>query len=100
MQRGCGVMREAASSRSRKKAAGQATDRDLLTFAIDANTDGQDFFIRKAIGWALRELAKRDPALVRSFVADRRAALSGLSQREALMNIGPQSTSGPVNEVP
>jgi len=77
----------------------EATDRDLLTFAIDGNTDGQDFFIRKAIGWALRELAKRDPAWVRSFVADRRAALSGLSQREALKNIGPQPTSGPVNEV-
>jgi 3-methyladenine DNA glycosylase AlkD len=77
----------------------EATDRDLLTFAIDANTDGQDFFIRKAIGWALRELAKRDPAWVQSFVADRRAALSGLSQREALKNIGPQATSGPVNEV-
>jgi 3-methyladenine DNA glycosylase AlkD len=66
-----------------------ATDRDLLTFAIDANTDGRDFFIRKAIGWALRELAKRDPAWVRSFVADHRAVLSGLSQREALKNIGP-----------
>jgi 3-methyladenine DNA glycosylase AlkD len=77
----------------------EATDRDLLTFAIDANTDGQDFFIRKAIGWALRELAKRDPAWVRSFVADRRAALSGLSQREAFKNIGPQPTSGPVSEV-
>jgi 3-methyladenine DNA glycosylase AlkD len=67
----------------------EAADRDLLTFAIDANTDGQDFFIRKAIGWALRELAKRDPAWVRSFVADRRAALSGLSRREALKNIDP-----------
>jgi 3-methyladenine DNA glycosylase AlkD len=77
----------------------EATDRDLLTFAIDANTDEQDFFIRKAIGWALRELAKRDPAWVRSFVADRRAALSGLSQREAFKNIGPQPTSGPVSEV-
>jgi 3-methyladenine DNA glycosylase AlkD len=70
-------------------------DRDLLSFAIDANTDGQDFFIRKAIGWALRELAKRDPAWVRSFVADRRAALSALSQREALKNIGPQPTGVP-----
>jgi len=67
----------------------EAADRDLLTFVIDANTNGQDFFIRKAIGWALRELAKRDPDWVRSFVADRRAALSGLSQREALKNIGP-----------
>jgi 3-methyladenine DNA glycosylase AlkD len=69
----------------------EATDRDLLAFAIDANTDGRDFFIRKAIGWALRDLAKRDPAWVRSFVADRGAALSGLSQREALKNIGPST---------
>jgi 3-methyladenine DNA glycosylase AlkD len=67
----------------------EATDRDLLTFAIDTNIDGRDFFIRKAIGWALREVAKRDPAWVRSFVANRPAGLSGLSQREALKNIGP-----------
>jgi 3-methyladenine DNA glycosylase AlkD len=44
-----------------------------------------DFFVRKAIGWALREYAKTDPAAVRAFVAA--TALSGLSRREALKNL-------------
>jgi 3-methyladenine DNA glycosylase AlkD len=65
-----------------------ATDRTLLTHAIDRNSDDQDFFIRKAIGWALREHAKVDPGWVRAFVASRDGALSGLSKREALKNIG------------
>jgi 3-methyladenine DNA glycosylase AlkD len=47
----------------------------------------KDFFIRKAIGWALREYAKTDPDAVRGFVADN-PDLSGLSRREALKNIG------------
>jgi 3-methyladenine DNA glycosylase AlkD len=64
-----------------------ATDRRLLTHAIDRNADDQDFFIRKAIGWALREHAKIDPEWVREFVTRRDGALSGLSKREALKNI-------------
>lgn len=44
-----------------------------------------DFFIRKAIGWALREVSKQDEARVRRFVAEHEAELSGLSKREALM---------------
>ncbi|MEV4617269.1 DNA alkylation repair protein [Asanoa sp. NPDC049573] len=44
-----------------------------------------DFFIRKAIGWALREYAKTDPDSVRAFVAA--TSLSGLSRREALKNL-------------
>ena len=63
-----------------------ATDRTLLTYAIDRNADDRDFFIRKAIGWALREHAKVDPGWVRAFVASRDGALSGLSKREALKN--------------
>ncbi|GAA1656178.1 DNA alkylation repair protein [Catellatospora bangladeshensis] len=45
-----------------------------------------DFFIRKAIGWALREHAKTDPAAVREFVAAQ-PGLSGLSRREALKHL-------------
>jgi 3-methyladenine DNA glycosylase AlkD len=47
-----------------------------------------DFFIRKAIGWALREYAKTDPFAVRQFVAVHRARLAPLSVREALKNVG------------
>ncbi|MEW2392647.1 DNA alkylation repair protein [Streptomyces venezuelae] len=45
-----------------------------------------DFFIRKAIGWCLREYAKTDPEAVRAFVARERDRLSPLSVREALKN--------------
>jgi 3-methyladenine DNA glycosylase AlkD len=44
-----------------------------------------EFFIRKAIGWALREYSKTDAAAVRQFVAEDEGKLSGLSKREALL---------------
>ncbi|BCB83416.1 DNA alkylation repair protein [Phytohabitans suffuscus] len=44
-----------------------------------------DFFVRKAIGWALREYAKTDPSAVRAYVAGHR--LAPLSAREALKNL-------------
>ena len=63
------------------------TDVPLLATAVEANLDDRDFFLRKAIGWALREYAKTDPAWVRRFVADHADALSGLTKREALKNL-------------
>ncbi|WP_460533022.1 DNA alkylation repair protein [Chitinimonas naiadis] len=42
-----------------------------------------NFFIRKAIGWALRDYAHHAPATVRDFLAQQRALLSPLSLREA-----------------
>jgi 3-methyladenine DNA glycosylase AlkD len=65
------------------------TDLDLLTTAIDANLDDNDFFLRKAIGWALRQYARTDPDWVRAFVAERGDRLSPLSRREALKHVGP-----------
>ncbi|MFD8799170.1 DNA alkylation repair protein [Streptomyces atroolivaceus] len=47
-----------------------------------------DFFVRKAIGWCLREYARTDPEAVRDFVGGARDRLSPLSVREALKNIG------------
>ncbi|MFE7859206.1 DNA alkylation repair protein [Streptomyces sp. NPDC057403] len=47
-----------------------------------------DFFIRKAIGWALREYARTDPEAVRAFVAQERGRFAPLTVREALKNIG------------
>ena len=52
--------------------AQERTDLDLLTTAVDANIDDRDVFLRKAIGWALRQYAYTDPDWVRSFVAARR----------------------------
>ena len=64
-----------------------ATDLGLLYACIEPNLDDRDFFIRKAIGWALREHAKTDPAEVARYVADHEARLSGLSRREALKHV-------------
>ncbi|MFE7271081.1 DNA alkylation repair protein [Streptomyces sp. NPDC057623] len=47
-----------------------------------------DFFVRKAIGWCLREYAKTDPDAVRDFLARERGRFAPLSVREALKNIG------------
>ncbi|GLH97661.1 DNA alkylation repair protein [Phytohabitans aurantiacus] len=46
----------------------------------------RDFFVRKAIGWALREYSQTDPEAVRSFVESHR--LAPLSSREALRRLG------------
>lgn len=64
-----------------------ATDRERL-FAYCVRQAGHpDFFMRKAIGWALREYAKTDPDAVRAFVTANGDRLSGLSKREALKNL-------------
>ena len=67
--------------------AKERTDVALLTAAIEANLDDPDFFLRKAIGWALRQHARVDPEWVRSFVAERSDRLSPLSRREALKHL-------------
>jgi 3-methyladenine DNA glycosylase AlkD len=43
----------------------------------------REFFIRKAIGWVLREVSQKRPALVRAFVDAHGEAMSGLTRREA-----------------
>jgi len=58
----------------------------LFRYCAD-RADHPDFFIRKAIGWAVREYAYTDPDAVRKFVDQ--TELSGLSRREALKNLGP-----------
>jgi 3-methyladenine DNA glycosylase AlkD len=64
------------------------TDTGLLRDVIDANllgsTYGSEFFVRKAVGWALREHSRTDAAWVRAYVAERGERLSPLSRREAL----------------
>ena len=64
-----------------------ATDSALLAAVIEPNLSDREFFIRKAIGWALRDYAGTDPDWVRAFVARHDAALSPLSRREALRNV-------------
>jgi 3-methyladenine DNA glycosylase AlkD len=61
------------------------TDSALLFDCIEPNRGDREFFIRKAIGWALREYAKVDPAAVERYCATHE--LSPLSRREALRNL-------------
>jgi 3-methyladenine DNA glycosylase AlkD len=62
------------------------TDTDLLEEVIVRNKDTKEFFLNKAIGWALREYAKTNPDYVRAFVKKHR--LHPLAIREALKHIG------------
>jgi 3-methyladenine DNA glycosylase AlkD len=63
----------------------ERVDTALLADVVDANLADPDFFIRKAIGWALRDCARTDPEWVRGY-AERRP-LSPLSRREALKHL-------------
>jgi 3-methyladenine DNA glycosylase AlkD len=64
-------------------------DTELLRYAIEANVDDPTFWLRKAIGWALRDHARTDPDWVRAEVARLGDRLSGLSRREALKHLAP-----------
>ncbi|MBM3180533.1 MAG: DNA alkylation repair protein [Chloroflexi bacterium] len=63
------------------------TDFDLLCEIIHENLGSDEFFINKAIGWALRQYAWTDPKPVKKFVKATKE-LHPLSRREALKNIG------------
>ncbi len=60
------------------------TDRALLFDCIEPSIGERDFFLRKAIGWALREYGKHAPDIVGAYVASNEQRLSPLSKREAL----------------
>lgn len=62
----------------------EKTDAALLRDCILPSIDDTDFFSRKAIGWALRDYSKIEPAWVLAFVEEFENRLSGLSKREAL----------------
>ncbi|MCG7408634.1 DNA alkylation repair protein [Paenibacillus sp. ACRRX] len=61
------------------------TDRELLAAAIAAHVESKEFFIQKAIGWALREYAKTDPGWVAHYVEQHE--LMPLSRREAVKGL-------------
>ncbi len=63
------------------------TDLELLYDCIEPNLDDREFFVRKAIGWALRDYAWHDPAEVDRYVREHEGRLSGLSRREATKNL-------------
>jgi 3-methyladenine DNA glycosylase AlkD len=63
------------------------TDTTLLDVACTRNLGSTEFFIRKSIGWALREYAKTNPAWVRAYVSDHELEMSGLTYREAMKHL-------------
>lgn len=66
------------------------TNEDVLFRYCLTCADETEFFIRKAIGWALREYAKTRPDAVASFLALHKDKLSGLSYREASKHLNPK----------
>jgi 3-methyladenine DNA glycosylase AlkD len=64
----------------------QETDFDLLCEIIRENLGSKEFFINKAIGWALRQYARIDPKAVKKFVKETKE-LNPLSRREALKHL-------------
>ena len=65
----------------------RSLDLGLLGDCIAPNLADRDFFIRKAIGWALREASKTRPAEIARYVESNATALSRLSRREALRHL-------------
>ena len=66
---------------------GEHTDEERLFAYCDRRASDREFFVRKAIGWALRQHARTRPDAVRAFVDARADQLSGLSIREALKHL-------------
>lgn len=68
------------------------TNRQLLSETILLLCHEKEFFIRKAIGWVLRDYSYANPEWVANFVEKHQDSLSGLSKREALKRINSQET--------
>ena len=62
-------------------------DADRLFHYAEVRAEDTEFFIRKAIGWALRQHARIAPEDVRTFVTANEDRLSGLTKREALKHL-------------
>lgn len=65
---------------------GETDDEMLFQFCI-ARCHEEEFFIRKAIGWSLREYAKTNPNKVKKFLQENKDGLSKLSYNEAAKHL-------------
>jgi 3-methyladenine DNA glycosylase AlkD len=84
------IRRSAITSQLKAKTQ---TDQALLRAVIEPNLADPEFFIRKAIGWALREYGKTDPDWVRNFVTEKAIQLRPLSRKEALRHLEQGTTA-------
>lgn len=64
----------------------EETDFDLLCGIIRENLSSREFFVNKAVGWALRQYARTDPKAVKRFVKATKE-LNPLSRREAMKHL-------------
>jgi 3-methyladenine DNA glycosylase AlkD len=64
------------------------TDVELLVDCLDPSLQRSEFFLRKAVGWALRDYAYTDPSWVRAYLASHRDQMTPLSVREASRHLG------------
>ena len=60
-------------------------DKLLLETILEDNLSDGEFFINKAIGWALRDYSKVNPEWVRKFIEKNRSEMANLSLREAMI---------------
>lgn len=69
----------------------EKTDLELLSYNIEQNLAhspfADEFFINKAIGWALRDLAKTNPRWVQEFIGRHEKEMAKLSIREATKHL-------------
>ena len=63
------------------------TDLELLYTCIAPSMESREFFLQKAIGWALRQYARTDPGEIRRYIQLNQSRLSALSRREALKHL-------------
>ncbi len=78
------IRRSAILAHNRHK---QNTDqKKLLDYCLQCAHE-KEFFIRKAIGWALREYSKTKPEVVSNFIEEHNELLSNLSNREGMKHI-------------
>jgi len=71
-------------------------DGDFARFGryADSMLEEKEFFIRKAIGWVLRDTARRRPALAAEWLAPRVHRASGVTMREAVKPLPPEVAAG------
>ncbi len=80
--------------------AKEKTDEGRLFSYCTRSMSEREFFIRKAVGWALRQYARTDPDAVRDFCLTHREGLSGLSFREAMKHLDVVGTATERDEKP
>jgi 3-methyladenine DNA glycosylase AlkD len=65
-------------------------DRALFYALAREMMEEKEFFIRKAIGWVLRDISRREPEEVFRFVAENKPRMSGVTLREATRRLPPE----------